>query len=163
MKHCNKCDTTKSLGEFYPKRDSNSHMATCKECSKAAKRAWAKANRERIREYDAVYREREDRKAYQKDYMRKHQQENKAYWNARNSKYRAAQLNATPSWLTEEDLMRIEWKFNTAKHMAELTGNSYHVDHIVPLRGETVCGLHVPWNLQVLTAEENLRKSNKLS
>jgi 5-methylcytosine-specific restriction endonuclease McrA len=53
--------------------------------------------------------------------------------------------------------------YKTAITMTRITGEQYVVDHIVPLRSEVVCGLHVPWNLRVITREENLKKSNKLA
>jgi 5-methylcytosine-specific restriction endonuclease McrA len=49
-----------------------------------------------------------------------------------------------------------------AQRLTKLTGERYVVDHIIPLRSDIVCGLHVPWNLRVMTQEENLKKSNKL-
>jgi hypothetical protein len=78
------------------------------------------------------------------------------------SKRRSAKLNATPKWLTKEHLEQIEELFLCARMFKLYTGEEYHVDHIVPLQGKTVCGLHVPWNLQVIPAKENLSKSNKI-
>jgi 5-methylcytosine-specific restriction endonuclease McrA len=69
---------------------------------------------------------------------------------------------ATPKWLTAEHKMEIRMKYRLAIELTRRTGMRHAVDHIVPLQGETVCGLHVPWNLEVVTQEENLKKSNKL-
>lgn len=81
---------------------------------------------------------------------------------AKDAKRRSAKANALPSWLTEDQLEHIVSIYAHAKECEMLTGDKYHVDHIVPLQGKNVCGLHVPWNLQVLPADLNLSKSNKL-
>lgn len=70
---------------------------------------------------------------------------------------RCSQLSATPSFSDKEKIKEI-YRESVRKTLE--TGVKHHVDHIVPLRGKNVCGLHVDWNLQVLTAQENIRKSN---
>lgn len=66
---------------------------------------------------------------------------------------------ATPQWV---DLQQIKAVYLERDRLTEETGIVHHVDHIVPIQGKIVCGLNVPWNLQVLTASENLSKGNQL-
>lgn len=87
------------------------------------------------------------RNTYSKAYYESHVEES----NAKNSLYRARKAQAIPSWADLEEIA--VFYVNCPK--------GYHVDHIVPLNGSNVCGLHVINNLQYLLAEENLRKSNK--
>lgn len=68
-----------------------------------------------------------------------------------------------PNWLTREQRQEILNIYNLRDEVIMLTGDKYHVDHIVPLQGELICGLHVPWNLQILPAECNLSKGKSFS
>ena len=69
--------------------------------------------------------------------------------------------NATPTWLTPEQLYNMQCTYKVAAQLSATSSEKWHVDHIVPIRGKDVCGLHVPWNLQVLPWKENIKKSNK--
>lgn len=70
--------------------------------------------------------------------------------------------DATPKWLSSEQKMEIRLKYRLAIELSRATGVRHAVDHEIPLQGEDVCGLHVPWNLRVITQDENLKKSNKI-
>ena len=73
------------------------------------------------------------------------------------TKRRAAKLQRTPPWA---DLDAMRALYAQAQEMTAATGVVHHVDHIIPLQGKTVSGLHVPGNLQILTGSENSRKRN---
>ncbi|WP_414897002.1 HNH endonuclease signature motif containing protein [Rhodovulum sp. YEN HP10] len=72
----------------------------------------------------------------------------------------AAKRKASPPWLTDEHLAAIRAVYAEAARLTEATGIPHHVDHIIPLTHPDVQGLHVPWNLQVLTTSENQSKGN---
>ena len=75
------------------------------------------------------------------------------------SKRRSSIRNRTPSWLTTDDFWLIEEAYSLAQLRTKLFGFKWHVDHILPLHGKKVSGLHVPINLQVIPAIVNQRKS----
>ncbi len=82
-------------------------------------------------------------------------QKNKWLINAHGAKRHASKLLATPPWITKDQL-------NHIKKMYEECPPGFHVDHIIPLQGRNVRGLHVPWNIQILPAKENLSKGNRI-
>ena len=97
-----------------------------------------------------------------KEYRNAWKENNKLQVRADTKARRRKHRDATPNWLTRKQKSEIRQIYQIAITMTQTTGEQYVVDHIVPLRGEEVCGLHVPWNLRVITQEENLKKSNKL-
>ena len=127
------------------------------EAGQAAKRRYYAANREEV-----IARAKAQPAAEKRVYKKAHKQSNPEYYKALTSLRRRRHKNATPPWLTAEQKKTIRQLYVTAQRLTESTGERYVVDHIVPLISDVVCGLHVPWNLRVITQEENLKKSNKL-
>ena len=85
--------------------------------------------------------------------------DNPHVFRARDAKRRADQLNATPAWA---DMGAIKAIYRQAREMTDSLGEPYEVDHVVPLKGRTVCGLHVPQNLQIIPQTDNRKKFNRL-
>jgi hypothetical protein len=127
------------------------------EASKAAGRKYYEKNKEAVKAR-ANNRPAEERKAHKYKYKQANPELYKALTSVRKRRHR----NATPKWITAEQKLAMRQLYLQAMKLTKLTGVRYVVDHRVPLLSDEVCGLHVPWNLQVMTQEENLRKSNKL-
>lgn len=128
-------------------------------------------NRRIKREQDSEFREkdnetsrkwRQDNREYYLSKLKEWRQDNKDIVNFHGSVKRARKKNAIPNWLSEDDKWIIKEIYKLARERTKLTGIDWHVDHIVPLKGQVVCGLHVPWNLRVILGIENLKKNNKL-
>jgi hypothetical protein len=115
------------------------------------------------RNKDAVIARAQTRPTKEKTESKKrHKEANPDYYRSLVSLRRRRFRDATPKWLSPEQKMEIRLKYRLAIELSRATGVRHAVDHEVPIQGETVCGLHVPWNLRVITQDENLKKSNKL-
>lgn len=118
------------------------------------------SRRQKDREAAKLYRAKNKEKvaASKKQYAVK----NKVKINAAVAKREAAKLLRTPKWLSEDDLWMIEQAYELAALRTKLFGFAWHVDHVLPLQGKTVSGLHVPINLQVIPGVENVKKGNRM-
>ena len=123
----------------------------------AAGRRYYEKNREAVIARAAA-RPAEEKRRARSDYKDRNVDVVRADTSVRKRRHR----EATPKWLTKEERLQMRELYVQAQKLTAVTGERYVVDHIVPLRGESVCGLHVPWNLRVITQDENLKKSNKL-
>ena len=127
------------------------------EAAKEAGKRYYQKNKEAVKAR-ANARPLEERKRHKTAYKEKNPELYKALTSVRKRRHR----KASPRWMTKEQKLAIRQLYLQAMDLTRLTGERYVVDHIIPLISDEVCGLHVPWNLRVITQEENLRKSNKL-
>ena len=127
------------------------------EAGQQAKRKYYEANKENVIAR-AQARPDEDKRRYKKTHKVNNPDMYKEMTSLRRRRFR----DATPKWLTENQKMEIRLKYRLAIELSRATGERHAVDHIIPLHGESVCGLHVPWNLQVLTQKDNLTKYTRM-
>lgn len=184
MKRCCTCAEWKEESEF------NKNQRNCRACAIEQRRIWGAANIARVAAYGKAYRGQNAEATKQRlaayassdrgkavisaikvrSYLRnpgavksrvsrwrKNNPHKRALQTARR---KACELQAMPEWANTEE---IENFYVWARIISRVSGVPHHVDHIVPLQGRNVCGLHCDGNLQILTAEENCRKGNKFA
>ena len=161
-KTCTKCKVEKHISCFYKRN--NSTQSACKSCRREyntryyqRNKEWFSANR---KEHYKKNKSQENERG--KEYLKHYYQANKAKYREYNRSKKSRMRKATPYWLTEEQHQAIRDIYEYAEDCRLITGGSYHVDHIIPLRGTNVCGLHVPWNLQILPSDVNDSKGGKV-
>ena len=188
MKFCATCKLEKPESAFSRKADAKDGLYPhCKACKVEKDRAYRVANHEKLLAHDkARYLDRaEQQKAAAINRYRANSEDHKAamqIWSEQNRdrsnaikkaykarnpgktlaairKRQTRKMQAMPAWSNE---FFIEEAYNLAKLREQITGGKWHVDHVIPLQGKTVCGLHVETNLQVIPAVLNMRKHNKM-
>ncbi len=174
-KVCGCCLSIKTLENFSKhKRSKDGYQKYCKSCVSAYKKDYYARNKQSILELRKKYYEEnkdkvaENIKDYQArnkdkiaDYQVEYRVNNKSRLNALRRKYEMSKLQATPKCLIDSDFVAMSDFYKEAELLSK-QGSKFHVDHIIPIQGKLVCGLHVPWNLRVINFKDNLSKSNKL-
>lgn len=171
-KPCTKCGEIKPAHEFYvDKRNRNGLQSQCKACCILNAKSYEERHADKIKARRKIYYENnaDERRALSRRIRNRNvelarerckdwRRQNPHLVNAGSAKRRAIINRTTPSWANQE---KIELQYFMARFLTEISGLSHEVDHIIPIRGRNVCGLHVETNLRVVLASENRSKSNK--
>jgi hypothetical protein len=143
MKQCRDCKGIKPFSQMQRHPGfKDGYNTLCSDCNYKRVQAWRIANREKHRAQ-----------------TKKYADQNLFQTNARMAKRRASRRNQMPYWADSD---RIKEIYKAAKKLTLDTGIPHEVDHIIPLQGELVSGLHVHYNLQILPRDQNRSKGNKL-
>lgn len=173
MKICAGCKETKELSAFPKNKNRKDGLHSyCKPCHNCKGAVSAKKNRPtRLmweRQYEALNKDKRkaqkaltEQKTHTKAYRKVWKQKNKDKMRSYCMNYHTAKLQRVPKWLSESQLNEIMQFYKDAEYLTHYTKTPFEVDHIVPLQGKLVSGLHVPWNLQILTESENCKKGNR--
>ena len=174
MKTCTHCKQEKPFEAFYTSSTHKSgYVSWCKVCESERSKAKTQRNRDtrlvkakqwrdanKDKQAEAVKAWRESNPERTALIYRDWADCNRGKVNAKWMKRDAAKKCRTPVWLSTDEHWMIEQAYDIAAKRTQMLGIPFHVDHIVPLQGKTVSGLHVPWNLQVIPAKLNQQKSN---
>lgn len=160
-KLCKTCNIDKPISEFYKQtsRGGLGVRGSCKVCDNLKKQQYAIQNKDVIlTRKKAEYERNKTQRLAQK---RVYRQANKGKINALVAARKKVVKQRTPAWLTDFDKLKIQCFYSIAAMLTRENGESWHVDHIVPLQGAQVSGLHTPNNLQVMRGVENIGKKNR--
>ena len=172
QKRCSECKRTLDIGAFNKnKRRVDGHHEYCKECRKAqyerrdkektlvrtAKR-YAEKRSECLAQMSVYYQSQKEKK---QKYGREHYAKNKALYLSNVSERKEHIKRATPIWFDEAHRFAIREAYKLASEREQTTGIPWDIDHVIPLRGKLVCGLHVMENIAVIPRKENNAKRAK--
>lgn len=164
MKTCSKCKTEKSFNEFHSnKNNKDGFQYQCKKCRKeTCAKSFLKRyaeNKEEMRSKATEYYWKNRNTQLQKLKRYRESSKGKATRCSLQRQRESIKFNRTPKWA---DIEKIKAYYDICSFFNEVNGYiKYHVDHIIPLKGNKVSGLHVHSNLQILPAKENMSKGNR--